>query len=144
MTRDELNKVRDLTEEIKLREEKLKGLRETQMALSKLGEVLGRGSSSQVEKVALEIVTLERGLDALRERSWEAAQALVEQISRADLTGLEARLLSLRYVACLPISLIRDQLKIGERRYYKVQAAGEKKFLQRAGQGQVKGSCGAV
>lgn len=144
MTRDELNKVRDLTEEIKLREEKLQGLRETQMALSKLGEVLGRGSSSQVEKVALEIVTLERGLDALRERSWEAARALVEQISRADLTGLEARLLSLRYVACLPISLIRDQLKIGERRYYKVQAAGEKKILQRAGQGQVKGSCGAV
>lgn len=127
MTRDELNKVRDLTEEIKLREEKLQGLRETQVALSKLGEVLGRGSNSQV--VALEIVTLERGLDALRERSWEAAQALVEQISRADLTGLEARLLSLRYVACLPISLIRDQLKIGERRYYKVQSSATRKLI---------------
>ena len=103
MTWEELNKVRDLTKELKETERTLEILRASIAAKVPVLDGMPKPTStdSRVETVALRIVELSEQADLLKNELAEIVPALKSQISRSFTDKTARKLFILRYVDCM-------------------------------------------
>lgn len=120
MTQAELNKVRNLRDEVDAEKQRLATLR---LAVQNLSPVLDGmphtpTQSSRVEKLAVLILDSERDLDELLVCLEDACVELSRKLKNAPLDPIEHKILVLRYVACMSFTEIEEAVNLSEARVY--------------------------
>ena len=117
MTEKDLNCVRELNKSIRDRERHLYKLRLSVENLTPILDGLPHASEakSRVERLALNIVEVERDLDSLREQFQQEQSRLVNIIMREVDEPILQTLLILRYVECLSFNEIARRLQFSLR-----------------------------
>lgn len=120
MTQAELNKVRNLRDEVDAEKQRLATLR---LAVQNLSPVLDGmphtpTQSSRVEKLAVLILDSEHDLDELLVCFEDACVELSRKLKTAPLDPIEHKILVLRYVACMSFTEIEDAVNLSEARVF--------------------------
>ena len=131
MTQAELNKVRNLRDEVDAEKQRLATLR---LAVQNLSPVLDGmphtpTQASRVEKLAVLILDSERDLDELLVCLEDACVELSRKLKTAPLDPIEHKILVLRYVACMSFTEIEDAVNLSEARVYFWHRQGVQKLL---------------
>lgn len=131
MTQAELNKVRNLRDEVDAEKQRLATLR---LAVQNLSPVLDGmphtpTQSSRVEKLAVLILDSERDLDELLVCLEDACVELSRKLKTAPLDPIEHKILVLRYVACMSFTEIEDAVNLSEARVFYWHRQGVQKLL---------------
>lgn len=131
MTERELNAAREIANAIRACESDLATFRMSMVRLVPLrdGQPKGHNTDSQVEKIAVLIMEKEQEIEDLRSRLMDTAGVIARQISQADLTPQERRVMFLRYVACDNFRDIAFEMNKSDARVYAIHAAAVDKIL---------------
>lgn len=131
MTKKELNRARDLREQIRDIEWKIIKLRAGAEDLVPILDGLPHGNEvkSRVENLAIKLLAAQEELPALLEEFGRVALDLEEQINHSELDELEKAVLTLRYVVCMNFRDIQFKLKLNENSTFYYHRIAVKKFL---------------
>ena len=132
MTEKELNSVRELKEQIRAKEWRLQALKTQAENVVPVLDGLPHATEvkSRVERLALQIVTLELELPTLREQFANAAFELGAKIDAAPLDAKAKAVLSLRYVSCLNFQDIWLKLNANDAQVFYLHRKALKIFLK--------------
>ena len=131
MTKKELNRARDLREQIRDIEWEIIKLRAGAEDLVPILDGLPRGNEvkSRVENLAIKLLMAQEELPRLLEEFGRVALDLEEKINCSELDELEKAVLTLRYVVCMNFRDIQFKLKLNENSTFYYHRIAVKKFL---------------
>ena len=120
MTQAELNKARNLRNQIRNEESRLQILRAAVGDLVPImdGMPHAQAQSSRVENSAVPILELQRKIQTLKEQFQQACNELLEKFSRINFTPQEQAVITLRYVSCLSFNAIRAKINLSDARIF--------------------------
>ncbi|MBQ3336329.1 MAG: DUF1492 domain-containing protein [Selenomonadaceae bacterium] len=132
MTKKELNRARDLREQIRDIEWKIIKLRAGAEDLVPILDGLPHGNEvkSRVENLAIKLLAAQEELSRLLEEFGRTALDLEEKINHAELDELEKAVLTLRYVVCMNFLDIQDRLKLNDNSLFYYHRTAVKKILK--------------
>lgn len=130
MTEQELNRVRELSAQIKAIENHLATLRKRAEDITPALDGMPHGSAiqSKVEKLALKIVESGKELESLHDQVIKATAQLTGDICRAVTDPQERTVIILRYISCLHFRDIAFQLGFSDRKVYALHHAALEKL----------------
>lgn len=132
MTLEELNRARDIKDDIRNLEWRITALKKTAENIVPVMDGLPHSTTikSRVEKIALSIAEKEKALADLREKFADIAFDINSQINSSELTAKEKAVLSLRYAACMTFQDIWLSLETSDAQIFYLHRSALKKIFK--------------
>ena len=134
MTREELNRVRDLREVQRQKENRLRLIKESLQSIIPIrdGQPQAKKHTLKIEELTIKQIELEREIAELAAQIETAGLELLgEIICNINLTDREHEVLVRRYVFCSRFRDIQFMMKLSDARVFAIHAEALKKILEK-------------